>query len=111
MVLEQELFVKTVNIIRNIHRDRRMTVKESDIKESWWWKRGQELAQLEKHPLHQSRLQQFDQEKEQLEQYIKQYQEGYNELKNSIDNKIEIYRYGKGGEALHRGGQVKFLVR
>lgn len=78
-------------------------IEETNDKESWWWKRGRELAQLEKHPLHQSRLKKIRQEKEQLEQYGRKYKGKYKELKASIDDKIEIYRYGKGANALHRG--------
>lgn len=44
------------------------------------------MAQLEKHPLHQCRIKQFNKEKEQIEQYINTYQDKYNFQTSNIDD-------------------------
>ena len=84
---------------------------ESIMESSWssWKKSGngwlsqKELEALQQHPKHQARKEQFGKERTELEKYIIEYQEKYTELKESIDAKIEFCKYGKGGDALHRG--------
>lgn len=67
------------------------------------WLSQKELEELQQHPKHQARKEQFKRERKELEKYIIENQEKSKELKETMDGKIEFYKYGKGGEVLHRG--------